>query len=237
MLFCDADVTFWNRHVGSETVHALQLYKVVQPFETCAGLGPTGAVQRVDRGFGYCHAHGWEWRPRPAGPSKGGGRYRYASKPPAGAAADAFGTPWHPGFCMAMSMQTFEALGGLLEVAACGAGDHHMMAAFIGRADCSLPEGLHPNYEQAVLDFQRRAERVVMRHLGYVHGTIAHGFHAPLRNRMYTERWSILLEHQYDPREDLVRNACGVFEIRVDAKPRLHMALLAYFRARDEDAE
>ena len=242
VMFCDADIAFLDRHVGTEVVHALQVERVVQPFETCAMLGPTGAIQRVDRSFGYCHAQGWEWKPQPEGGGGAGGgggpaRY-YASKPPPGVAGTpgAFGSPWHPGFCMAMKRETFEALGGLLEVGVCGAGDHHMMGAMLGKAHLTIPEGVHPNYKKAVMAWQERARTAVAGHLGYVHGTIAHGFHAPLRKRYYTQRWKILIDHAFDPEVHVSRNACGVPDLDVAARPALHRALIRYFRDRDEDS-
>ncbi len=60
--FVDADVHFTNPHIVTEIVHALQIHKVVQPFETCCDLGPKGEVLKVHRSFGWCHAQGLEYR-------------------------------------------------------------------------------------------------------------------------------------------------------------------------------
>jgi hypothetical protein len=60
--FVDADVHFTNPHIVTEIVHALQVHKVVQPFETCCDLGPQGQVLKVHRSFGWCHAQGFEYR-------------------------------------------------------------------------------------------------------------------------------------------------------------------------------
>lgn len=65
VMFCDADVTFVDLDIVTETIHALQLHRVVQPFETCADMGPNGQIMQVHRSFGYCHARGWDWQPLP----------------------------------------------------------------------------------------------------------------------------------------------------------------------------
>lgn len=74
--FVDADIHFVNPHVVTEIVHALQIHKVVQPFETCTDLGPHGEVINVHRSFGWCHAHGFEFRAsKSANLSAGSGLY------------------------------------------------------------------------------------------------------------------------------------------------------------------
>ena len=226
VLFADADIRFENRHIATETIHALQEYAVVQPFETAADLGSKGEIIDVHRSFGYCHAHGWEWRPRTDG--VGG----YSSKPPPG--VHAFGNSWHPGFAMAMRRRLLDTLP-LLEVCALGAGDHHMCAAFIGKADLTFPKTIHQNYKKIVMAWQAKAVEFVRKNFGYVAGTISHGWHGTKANRKYVDRWTILIRHAFDPETDVYHNSRGVVEL-VDTKPGLRDDVRTYFRQRDEDA-
>lgn len=46
-----------NKAIVTETIHALQLHRVVQPFESCADLGPEGIHQNYKR-----DVHAWEAR-------------------------------------------------------------------------------------------------------------------------------------------------------------------------------
>lgn len=228
VVFADADLHFLNPYFATEVVHALQQWRVVQPFETAADMGPDGQIMDVHRSFGWCHAHGWEWRPRPDG--RGG----YNAKRPEGVPRhEGFGTPWHPGYALGMHRAVLDRLP-ILEVGALGAGDHHMMGALIGKADLTLPSGIHDNYRQEVLRWQDRASQVVNRDLGYVPGTILHHFHGAKTNRRYVSRWDILVKHQFDPRTDVYRNAQGVMELE-DVKPALRDAMRAYFKQRHED--
>ena len=228
VLFADADIQFVNPHIASEIVHALQEHRVVQPFETAVDMGPEGQVIDVHRSFAWCYARGWEWRPQP------GGQGGYCSKRPPGVSqSEAFGTPWHPGFALAMRRNVLDRLP-LLETGVLGAGDHHMMGALIGKAELTLPRHIHPKYREEVLAWQRRADSVVNRDLGYVAGTILHGFHGAKANRRYVQRWDILVKHGYDPSADVYRNSQGVLELE-DRNPRLRDAMRLYFRQRNED--
>lgn len=228
VLFADADLHFLNDHFATEVVHALQHWRVVQPFETAADMGPNGQIMDVHRSFGWCHAHGWEWRPRPDG--HGG----YHAKRPEGVPRhEGFGTPWHPGYALGMRRAVLDRLP-ILEVGALGAGDHHMMGALIGKAELTVPSGIHAAYREEVLMWQARASQVVNHDLGYVPGTILHFFHGAKTNRRYVSRWEILVKHQFDPRTDVYRNSQGVMELE-DFKPALRDAMRAYFKQRQED--
>ena len=240
IVFCDADVTFCNRNILAETVHALQAHRVVQPFSTICDMGPDGEVMTVHRSFGACYAAGLDWRPSVPAPVADG-RRRRAAGPNAyasyGAPSQQPGTPgpfWHCGYALAFRRSVYDKLG-LLTEAALGAGDHHMMTALIGKAAHSYPEGIHPNYKKAVLAWQERALKVVKHDLGYVPGNINHAFHGPKAGRQYVSRWDVLTKHAFDPEADLYRNGYGVWEVRSD-RVGLRDGMRNYFLTRLEDA-
>lgn len=214
VLFSDADITFANPDWQVETVEALQHWPVVQPFETAIDLSPTGAAMATYVGLGANWAKGL-----PMGPGAGG----------------TYGLYNHPGFAIAMTREAYDALGGLIDEAALGAGDHHQMLSLIGMGERSLPGGISKGYREMVLDWQERArsERLIG-NLGYVPGTILHSFHGAKNKRRYLERWEILTRWQFDPRKDLRRNSHGVIELTA-AGERLRPDLRRYFAERDED--
>lgn len=230
VLFADADIEFLNPHFATEVVHALQEYRVVQPFETAADMGPAGQIMDVHRSFGWCYAQGWEWKPQPAAIN---GQGYYASKPSHVPRAVGFGNAWHPGYALAMRRSVLDKLG-LLEVGILGAGDHHMMGALIGKAHMTLPAKVHPNYAKVVMAWQRRAAAVVNKSLGFVPGTIVHHFHGSKTNRQYIGRWDILTLYQFDPETDVYRNSQGVLELE-EHKPDMRDAMKRYFKQRQED--
>lgn len=229
VLFADADIEFLEPHqFPTELVHALQEYRVVQPFETVADMGPQGQVTEVHRSFGWCYANGWEWRPE----ADGLGGY-CAKRPPGMPKNVGHGIPWHPGFAIAMRRAVLDKLP-LLETGVLGAGDHHMCGALIGKAHLTLPAKIHDNYRHQVMSWQARAEVVVNRSFGFVPGTIVHNFHGSKANRRYVSRWDILTQHAFDPVTDVYHNSQGVLELE-ENKPELRNAIMRYFKQRQED--
>lgn len=236
VMFCDADITFCNRNIVTEIIHALQQHRVVQPFETCADLGPNGQIMQVHRSFGNCYSRGWEWKPVPT-KHPHSGCYEYQSGVPKkrGSGNDAFGIPWHPGFCMAFRMDVIDKMSGLLEVGILGAGDHHMCGSIIGLGHLTLPGGIHENYKKQVMDWQELALKHIKKDLGFVNGTILHHFHGAKKARKYVSRWEILIQSAYDPETDVKRNSKGVFEL-ISTRLAVRDGIRAYFTSRNEDS-
>lgn len=216
----DADIQFASPYWVTETLNALQHYKVVQMFDTAIDLGPDGQALSMTKGFVASYLAGI---PRPYRPSQLGGYY-YGG-----------GGVWHSGYCWATRRSAIDALGRLIDWAILGAADHHMALALIGRADDTLPPGLHPNYREHLMAWQDRAERFIERDIGFVPGTILHGWHGKKRDRRYGSRWRILVENQYDPTRDVKYDWRGVLQLG-GFKPRLRDAIRGYFRSRHEDS-
>src|ERR1017187_7764498 len=213
----DADVFFHQQNWALETVHALQLNHIVQPWSDCYDLGPNDEHLASHKSFlrqWRCGAPvcGDKWK-------SNGGCYDYP----------------HSGYAWAATRQAIDWLGGLLEIAAIGAGDHHMALSFVGKADYSMPGGVGDNYRKHIKMWESRAVQHIRQNLHYVAGTIEHRWHGRKTDRKYLDRWSILLDHGFDPDVDLKRNSYGVFELAGD-NIGLASALDRYFRQRNEDA-
>lgn len=218
--FIDADIQFRKPGWASEAVHALQHWHVIQPWEHCYDLGPNDEHLQCHDAFmklwwhGYPVArHGkkwWTWE---------GGPYRYA----------------HCGFAWCWTREAIEWVGGLLEIAALGAGDHHMAHALVGEAHLSLPGWVSDSYRRHVMEWQERALRHVNFSLGFIPGTIEHHWHGRKGDRKYVDRWQIIERHKFDPDRDLKWNSHGVIELS-GSKPMLARDLEKYFRNRNEDA-
>lgn len=209
----DADIAFRKSGWAAETVHALQQYDVVQPWSDCYDLGPNDEHLEAHRSF--CRlVH----EDRPIVPSGQAG-YTFA----------------HPGYAWAATRRALNLLGGLIETAVLGAGDHHMALALIGRVRESVPGGISAAYLRPLLNWQARAEQHIAGNIGYVPGTIEHGWHGAEAKRAYVDRWSILTRNAFDPDTDVMRNTWGVMELAGN-KPRLRHEIDRYFRSRAEDA-
>jgi hypothetical protein len=210
----DADIEFYNKEWVMDTIHQLQHHAVVQPFSHAIDLGPKGEVLQTHQSFGYCHAQGHKLNVVAAG------RQGY---PPF----------FHPGYAFAWRRDAWETVGGLIDYAICGAGDHHMSCALLGEAKQSIPGHLHENYYKMIYQWQERALKLKM-NIGFVPGTIMHHFHGSKADRGYQSRWEILQKHKYDPQADIMRDWQGM-PVLSGNKNGLRDDMRKYFRQRNED--
>lgn len=207
----DADVHFVNRDWALETVQQLQHYQFVQMFQHAVDLGPKDEVLQTHQGFMYSYLEG-----KPFGKGY---------------------THWHPGYAWAARREAIDAVGGLLDIAILGAADHHMALAMIGRAQVSFPAklGYQSEYVRHIMRWQDRCERSIQRDVGYLPGTIFHGWHGRKKDRRYVERWQILIENEYDPELDLKRDWQMIYALTENNR-KLRDDIRLYFRARNEDS-
>ena len=212
----DADVSFRNKSWATDTIHGLQTYKLLQPWDACYDLGPDGGHMELHRSFGWAYTTG---KAIVQGPNAKPGGYLFA----------------HPGYAWAMTREAYIAVGGLIDTAILGAADHHMALASIGRAQDSIPGNISAAYKAPIMLWQERAVRHLNDRVGYIPGTIEHVFHGRKADRRYVDRWSVLTKNGFDPNTDIKRNEFGVFEMAGN-KPKLTRDFESYFASRNEDA-
>jgi hypothetical protein len=221
----DADVRFHNTTWAADTVEALQQYPVVQPWAQAIDLGPEGEPMFI-KGTHVQTSFAKVWHD--TGSIDDWLKHRTVDAP------TDYSYP-HPGYAWAARRDVLERLGGLIEASGLGAGDHQMAMGFIGHVDKSVHSETHPVYQHVVRSYGERAYSVVQGMVGYVRGTIEHHFHGSKDKRKYQERWSTLIEHEFNPVTDLRKNLDGVLELAGN-KPRMAQDFDRYFRQRMEDA-
>jgi hypothetical protein len=209
----DADLTFLNENWIEDTIERLQQYDVVQCWETACDLGPSGEIFLLAESFMSC----WAKR-KPYRSNSGQTSYPY----------------WHAGYAWACRRSAFETLGGLIERSILGAADHHMANCLIGTANMSLPRDVHPNMKKLVEDWEAKASSL-SKNMSFVPGTVAHHWHGKKADRKYRERWSILIDHQFDPMVDIEPDAQGLLKF-TPAGERLRKDVRDYFQQRNEDS-
>jgi hypothetical protein len=219
--WCDSDIVFRRPDWASETVHALQLWDVVQPWTHAYDLGPND--QHMETHTSFCSVL------HDGGPLVADGPtnfWKYVGGP--------YVYP-HSGYVWAARRGAIDRVGGLFDVGGMGSGDHHMALAMVGKADRSVPGGVHESYRRHVMRWQERALTHINGRVGYVAGTIEHRFHGSKPKRNYIGRWDMFVKHQFDPNEDLKLNAYGVYELAGN-KPELALDFARYLASRQEDA-
>jgi hypothetical protein len=212
--FVDGDIFFQNKNVALETIRQLQTHPVVQMFASVVNMGPDGQV--IDFHHSFCHTY-----------AKNGYKTHDCN--------GYTGKNGHPGFCWAFTRKAFNDLGGLIDWAILGSADFHMCKAFVGEALTSLDKRTSHAYRRRVKHWQERAQRVVKGNIGYVDGTILHGFHGRFANRKYVERWQILFDCNFDPDNDIKYDEHGLL-MYDHPDPRLPLMIKHYFEQRNEDS-
>ena len=208
----DADVFFRDPQWAGETLQQLQHFDVVQPWSDCLDLGFNGNVLQHFRSFGHQHQARIRKQKHPSEP------YQYA----------------HTGFAWACTRRFWEQVEGLMDFPPLGSADHHMAFAMIDEVMDTVHGGMHDAFKRRAKEWQNRAVAVTHREVGYVAGRIEHPFHGPKKRRYYRERWQILIDHNFNPDTDLMRDEQGL--IKIVGKPELEQAIRMYNRSRMEDS-
>jgi hypothetical protein len=218
--WADADIYFRKPSWASDTVHALQQYDILQPWTDAFDMGPKDELIQTHKSFCFQYHQGFPVV------SEGPNFWKFNNGP--------YHYP-HPGYCWAATRQTLDWLGGLLEIAIMGAGDHHMALSLIGHGKKSIPKGVHPSYWDKIRLWEERALRHINHNIGFVYGAIEHAFHGKKDKRKYVERWDTIVKHGFNPDTDIKKNTHGVLEFSGN-KPHLRRDIDLYFRQRDEDS-
>lgn len=209
--WCDTDITFHNEHWAQETLHQLQAYDLIQPWSECVDMGVDGNGMQMFRSFSSLVQKNIQQQAHKDEP------YPYG----------------HSGFAWACTRIFWENVHGLMEFPILGSGDHHMAWASIGQVEKSVHQKMSYSFKNLCFDWQRNAMRITHGHLGHIKGLITHHWHGSKKKRFYRERWQILVEHKFDPIQDLRYDHQGLPYIY--GKPHLEEEIRGYFRSRNED--
>ena len=205
----DADIRFEREDWAAETIHQLQHHTIVQMFSHAVDLGPSYEAIQYHTGFGFCYRHGLRRGPN-------------------------YGPHWHPGFAWAIRRECLDRVGGFIDTAILGAGDHHMALAVVGAVEESFAGGVTEAYKRPIRLWAQRALSAFDTNLGYVPGLVRHQWHGGKAERQYESRWKILIDEKFDPEFDVVKDTQGLWQLAGN-KPRLRDRLMAYFATRNED--
>lgn len=212
LAWVDADVEFRDPAWAQETLHQLQHFHVLQPWESCADLGHFGRIMQTHTSFGSMRQRDvriqkWSGEPYPYG---------------------------HSGFAWACTRTFWEQVGGLIDFAVLGSADHHQAWAMVGEVESTIHGKMSEAFKRRCREWQTRAMMLTHGDVGFAVGRIEHAFHGPKGRRYYRERWQILVDHGFDPDTDLMRDAQGC--LHIVGKPALEAAIRKYNRSRCEDS-
>ena len=145
----------------------------------------------------------------------------------------------HPGYAWATTKENILAMGEFYDCGILGNGDKHMAGAFIGKSD---EEGfllkhfpMSEGYKTSLKQWQDRVYPIFKGKLGFVDMEIRHHWHGSKDDRQYMYRWKILMEHQFNPLTDLVKEN-GIYRLKNHQKA-LEKEIYDFFKGRNEDTK
>lgn len=203
----DADIQFNDDKWVEKTIEKLNTDDVIQLFRECDFLGPTGEVLKVDKSFAYLHNSGAQLTRN----------HRYGH--------------FHPGYAWACTRKAYEKMGGLVDWGILGSSDNHLAHALIGMVNYSYNGLVHDNYKRKCQNFQNRCDGLKF---GFVDIKISHFWHGSIADRKYQDRWLILVNHKFNPEEDIYKSRTGIIQLTNIGK-RILPDILEYFKGRNED--
>lgn len=246
----DADVQFARPDWVQETLHQLQIYKVVQMWSHSIDYGPDhqpiaqsgsllasymrdrSVLQPISRG--PVRTNGSNMLPREDAEQGSLDTYSLGMRMAPEAQAKTPGM-LHTGYAWAARRSALSDVGLLGDIGILGSGDRHMAYALLGEVERSFPSGIHQAYKDYWLRWQSRAEAHIQRKVGVVAGTVNHYWHGSKQHRRYQDRWKILVEDGFNPLEDIKYDFQGVLELD-ERNIKLRDDVIAYFGVRNEDS-
>jgi hypothetical protein len=204
----DTDVEFENPTWALDTLKVLNGYKdIVQVFSHCIDMNKDESAMQIFSSFGF----------------------QYDKKQIFNKDRLNF---WHPGYGWAITKKAYEKIGGLYEPAILGSGDNIMALSLLGSGLKGINDASTDQYKDTIRVFQSKMK---MLRFGYIPGVIRHHYHGKKKDRMYNERWRILMDNLYDPISHLTKDDSGLLIPTSDCPSKILSKINEYFYARNED--
>jgi hypothetical protein len=230
----DADIRHVDKNWAAETIEMLQHHRVGQTWSHSMDLGPRNECVKnewgsdVDRSFSAAWLAG-DVEMLPEAYS----RALLANKSE---------KDWrqHVGYSWAIRRDALRGLGRLLDWMVTGSADYYMALGFCGKlrgltTKDVAGDKLSAGCIRRLREFAARCELYIKQDIGYVPGTILHGWHGPKRSRQYIDRKDILVESKFDPDTDITYDVHGLPTLVGDNR-LLRDGLRRYGMQRNEDS-
>lgn len=214
MCWSDCDIHFADSSWALNTIHQLQHYNIVQPWQSASDLDFYGNVMDTWTSFGSLCAKG-----KPMYHDKTS-QYTYA----------------HTGYAWACTRYFYENVVRLADFNIVGAGDHLMAWACLDMVARTMPQTISQDYKDTCQRWADKASRACAKMVGFTPGRLEHSWHGAKVNRKYWSRWDIPVKNDFQPSRDLAYDSQGVLVLCGKNKYAIESAIMNYNRARNEDS-
>lgn len=234
-----------------ETWHQLQHHDVVQLWSTSCDMGPStqtfhqaksfasyyqeGTLLSINGKYGYAHT-GYAWA-----------YHRRAIDKLADPALRVRKNPTIPDLSDRSDMPGLPLLNSnfACDFAILGSADFYQAWSFVNQLEPRLyqdvadqrmrKKGFNPVYIKHLLKWAEVSLRL-NQDVGVVEGTIMHYWHGKKKQRQYNTRENILIDSQFNPETDIMRDHQGLWMWSPNASIKLRDDMRRYSRQRDEDS-
>jgi len=210
----DYEVEFTNPNWLNDSIKALNMFKIAQLFDEVSFVNNNGEELKREKGFA----------------SQLGNKKNLEKKNYEIAAAVS-------GFGWGIRKDALKELNGLIDFTLIGNNEKVMAYCLGGKMEDYVPEGIAENFRDAIKNWQKKATTIFTQGVGFIPGIIKVNNSLAKRDRKFIERWEILAENGFDPRNDLQKDAAGLYVLSA-SKPKLNEELRILFdTANDESLE
>jgi hypothetical protein len=209
----DRDIMFLNPNWLPETIAALEVSDIVQPWSQCLYLNSRHEhAPLVVRDNSYTYAEsltGLLLRREVDAQNLYKGKHT------------------QPGQAWTINRKYYDYLGGLYDKAILGGADSLWSIGLLGIKKFCVLEGIEE-------DAQEYLAKVSTAVVGATRGAIVHYYHGEIKNRQYVSRHDILKKHGFNPKDFLTYTQEGVLRYTEVGK-NMETDVINYFLGRQED--
>lgn len=212
-VWIDSDLEFLEEDWPYVILESFQKHDIIQPFKHIITLGPDNN-QILSHRFSFL--------------------YSYVEKLPVD---PKYNNIFHSqqGFAFGFSRKAYYSIDKIFDYSIVGDGDTIVAFSLINKVDNILLKGYHPNYLKKIFDYQKKVQNIAkFSLLGYSDLGMKHFFHGYYEDREYITRKSILINHKYDPENDIYYNSDGLLQIK-EHKTAMILDIKKHFAVRSED--
>jgi hypothetical protein len=134
------------------------------------------------------------------------------------------------GFGWAMRKDVLQ--NGFFDLDIVGNGDALQLISWLGLWDHQLVSVLPPHHRKEYLLWAIESNKQVNGRIGCIKGEIEHMYHGTKENRQYWDRNTIMIDHNYNPNEDLDQDRNGLYIMK---NYKIQQELQNYFFQRKTD--
>lgn len=135
------------------------------------------------------------------------------------------------GFGWAIRREEIEKIG-FLDTQIIGGADALMFFSFVNKNNTIFHQKMNKEWYDVYLEWSEKATKNIDFSINNISGDIIHLYHGNLKNRNYNNRYRILSDYNFNPKEDMIIDKNGLWKFKDES---FSYKIFNYFQERKED--